>query len=737
MKSYNSTKTHGAGLLAMSMALLCGCYSEDYKEIPTEVNDSESLYNITTEKMEYRDPFIYVDKDRQAYYCPVVSAEGIKVFKSHDLKMWRDLGTVYNYGGLYTKYSYWAADMYEWKDNVYCIATAVSPNGGADDFTSAKSNTIFKGEYGPEGAIWPLNRDHVNLIPESVTQNIDGSLYVDEAGAPWLVYCKEAATEITDKGYDAGVYACKLNDDLTSTVGEPVRLFNGSDSRYACAVDVRDGKDVYIADAPMLWRDPASGNLICIWSHYAKQLGNDKDKWYSIGQAVSRSGKIEGPWEHLGVINNYDGGHGCLFEDLEGNMKLAYHLNPALSANGQPHLVIQDMSVVNGELQKAAPQPAVFIQGKEEEVILREETTVYNIPVNIVFCDNYSGNVTVSVDQSGLQDLCDEYNIDRRTSYALLPAESYSVEDAVLGSGKLSGEISISFDRKALAEGQYLLPVNFTVASDDPMDLISNTVYLIVSRPGKFEYADLDQTQFRILFCNSSRAYEHNNNGAGDLYLGDTYNVRYIIDNQPNKGWYSNFQYWEPFVQDRQGAETGKDDYDYEFTEFHAFKGRRCAVSIVIDMQKSYDIYSVGLLNRRPNNPDYSDIKSVEFYVSDDEEFIFTPAAGAEDYDFSEYGNPSRNNWTRIAASEDLGKSSSTIWCAVPEKQLLKQSSRGRYLKIRLLGTYDAGAITLFSLSEIYVKELTNINAGSGDSNESESEDYSVEDEVGDWTIVE
>ncbi|MGM9742605.1 MAG: BT_3987 domain-containing protein [Candidatus Cryptobacteroides sp.] len=555
-----------------------------------------------------------------------------------------------------------------------------------------------------------MNREQVSLLPETVTQNIDGSMYVDETGTPWLVYCKEAATEVTDKGYDAGVYAYKLNDALTATIGEPVRMFNGSSSQYACAVDVRDGKDVYIADAPMLWRDPASGNLICIWSHYAKQPGNDRQSWYSVGQAVSRSGNIEGPWEHIGIINNYDGGHGCLFEDLNGNMKLAYHLNPSLSRNGKPHLVIKDISLRNGVLEKAASDPAVLVAGKEEELMLKQDLTEYHIPVNLVFCDSYAGNVKVGMVQSNLQDLCDEYNIDRKTSYPLLPADSYTVAEAELGSGKLSGDIVITIDKTVLEEdAQYLLPVKVNVSSDDELELIDNPIYLIVSAPGRFEFNKLDQTKFKILFCNSSRAYEHSNNGQGDLYLGDTYNVRFLIDGVEDKGWYSNFQWWEPFVQNRSGVETGKDDYDYDFTEFHAFKGRRCAISIVIDMQESHDIAAIGLLNRRPNNAGITDTKSVEFYVSDDDEFKFTPAAGIDGYDFTEYSNPSQNNWTKIAADENLVKGSSIQWISMSEDHLVNHSARGRFLKIRLLGTYD-GSITLFSLSEIHVKELTKIN---------------------------
>lgn len=710
MKPYNYTRIQTVSLLALSAALLSGCFSKDYTEIPKEVNDSSSLYVISCEKMEYRDPFIYVDTERQAYYCPVVTAEGIRMYKSRDLDMWRDLGTVYNYSGIYSNYTYWAADMYKWKDQVYCIATAVSPNGSDDDFTSEKSNTIFKGEYGPEGCVWPLNRSQVNLIPKTDTQNIDGSLYVDENGTPWIVYCREAATEITGKGYDAGVYAYKLNDDLSSTAGGPVRLFNGSDSKYACAVDVRDGRDVYIADAPMLWRDPVSGNLICIWSHYAKQPGNDAQKWYSVGQAVSRSGKIEGPWEHIGIVNDYDGGHGCIFEDLGGRLKLAYHLNPSLSANGQPHLVIKDISVQNGVLKKSAQKPAVFIEGKEEELSLKQDVTTYNIPVSLVFCDSYSGSAKVSMDQSSLPELCVKYNTERKTLYPLLPSSAYSVSDVAFGSGTLSGNLLLKIDKTSLEEDvKYLLPVKVKVSSDEKIDLIDNIVYLIVYKPGKFEINTMDQTKFKVVFCNSSRAYEHKDNAQGPLHYAETYKAEYLIDGVADKGWYSNWMYYEPFVQNRSGVESGTDDYDYDFTGFHAFKGRRCAISIVIDMQKSVDVASVGLLNRRPNSADVTDTKSVEFYVSNDAEFKFTPAKGQSSYNFSEYGNPSQNNWTKIAANEELAKGNSICWNDVSEEQLLNHASRGRFLKIRILGTYD-GSITLFSLSEIYVKELTNIN---------------------------
>ena len=132
-------------------------------------------------------------------------------------------------------------------------------------------------------------------------------------------------------------------------------------------------------------------------------------------------------------------------------------------------------------------------------------------------------------------------------------------------------------------------------------------------------------------------------------------------------------------------------------------------MTLVFDMQKSYDVAAVGLLDRRPNNPGITDTKSVEFYVSDDPVFKFTPAKGVDSYDYSEYGNPSQNKWTKIASNSNLAKAQSIQWCPVNEDQLLNHGGRGRYLKIRLLGTYD-GSITLYSLSEIYVKQLSKIN---------------------------
>jgi hypothetical protein len=57
---------------------------------------------------------------------------------------------------------------------------------------------------------------------------------------------------------------------------------------------------------------------------------------YTVGVAVSESGKLAGPWKHDDTpLFDKDGGHGMLFRTFEGQLMMALHTpnNP----NAQPH----------------------------------------------------------------------------------------------------------------------------------------------------------------------------------------------------------------------------------------------------------------------------------------------------------------------------------------------------------------------------------------------------------------
>ena len=76
--------------------------------------------------------------------------------------------------------------------------------------------------------------------------------------------------------------------------------------------------DVYFTDGPAVYRQQ-NGKLLILWSSWG-------EKGYTVGQAVSDSGKIEGPWRHLEqIVFGPDGGHGMFFHTKEGALKYLLH----------------------------------------------------------------------------------------------------------------------------------------------------------------------------------------------------------------------------------------------------------------------------------------------------------------------------------------------------------------------------------------------------------------------------
>ena len=142
----------------------------------------------------------------------------------------------------------------------------------------------------------------------------------------------------------------KLKDDLSGADGEAWKLFSASESGWAVS---GGGDENLITDAPMIWKDKESGNLIMTWSSMsaAREIGVQN---YSIGQAISKSGKIEGPWEHDPVpLWSSNGGHGMVFEDLEGHLKIAFH-SPN-SPSGSERVTIKDIEIKDGKFVRFDP----------------------------------------------------------------------------------------------------------------------------------------------------------------------------------------------------------------------------------------------------------------------------------------------------------------------------------------------------------------------------------------------
>ena len=141
---------------------------------------------------------------------------------------------------------------------------------------------------------------------------IDGTLYVDEDGQPWMVFVNEWTSREDGVG---AMSVVKLSDDLTALISEPKEIFRADDPLWT---------DDNVTDGPFVYKTK-DGNLVMLWSNMARSGG------YAVGMAVSDNGKIDGNWLHYPKAvyketkKQADGGHPMLFTTLDGQLMMVIH----------------------------------------------------------------------------------------------------------------------------------------------------------------------------------------------------------------------------------------------------------------------------------------------------------------------------------------------------------------------------------------------------------------------------
>ncbi len=198
---------------------------------------------------------------------------------------------------------FWAPEVHLYRGRWWMFATFADGDGG-------RGTQVLTADS-PDGAFRPWSEGPVT--PRG-WMCLDGTLHVDDAGDPWLVFCHEWL-----QAGDGLIYAQRLTADLTASEGEPHLLFAASDAPWARPfrnTDTGYETSAYITDGPYLFRD--EHGLAMVWS-------SGGDGGYSVGLARSASGRILGPWAHQRhPLVDSDGGHAMVFDGGEG-LSLAFH----------------------------------------------------------------------------------------------------------------------------------------------------------------------------------------------------------------------------------------------------------------------------------------------------------------------------------------------------------------------------------------------------------------------------
>lgn len=220
--------------------LLVSAFFSCNKNSKTSKTDIEEHTTVSIQNplpVEFGDPFILKASDGNFYmYGTTSNLNGFKVYKSEDLKDWKDEGVIYEgaTSDSWTVDCFWAPEVYEregkyylwysanWKDNPtnegenFRIGVAVSdkPTG---PFKEMSGKPIFDPGY-------PI---------------IDANLYFDdETGRVYMYYSRccyknPVQSEIADwakkKGWyneieESWIYGVEIKPDFSGIIGEPVLL---------------------------------------------------------------------------------------------------------------------------------------------------------------------------------------------------------------------------------------------------------------------------------------------------------------------------------------------------------------------------------------------------------------------------------------------------------------------------------------------------------------------------------
>jgi glycosyl hydrolase family 43 len=291
-------------------------------------------------EIQLHDPWIVAEQKTRIYYLysaasPRITGQGrtgTLFYKSKDLATWA--GPFIAFVAPAESWAdptvgAWAPEVHAYRGKYYLFTTLHNPKKVLPTTDSLRPNsmraTTISVSDSPEGPFTLMKTDAPVTPPNFMT--LDGTLYVDRTGKPWMVYAHEWIQKV-----DGTMEAIPLRDDLSAAAGAPIHLFKASDAPWINEQMVPHPRENhFVTDGPELFRTK-KGTLLMLWASYMKnELGRDG---YVQTLARSKSGEITGPWEQLPPLIGNDSGHGMLFRSFDGTLMLVLH-QPFRNARGK------------------------------------------------------------------------------------------------------------------------------------------------------------------------------------------------------------------------------------------------------------------------------------------------------------------------------------------------------------------------------------------------------------------
>lgn len=271
-------------------------------------------HDVPLDSIYLSDPYVLADRPSRTYY---MTGTGGLMWKSKDLALWDgpyDVVQVDTTSWMGSRPMIWAAEIHPYRGRYYYFATFTNRSTVIDtvmgNVIERRACHVLVSDR-PDGPYRPVAT--TDYLPAD-EPTLDGTLWVDRDGAPYLVFCHEWL-----QTRNGTVEKVRLTDDLAATTGERTVLFRASDSPWSMEnTDDHTHQPNMVTDGPWLFRT-RKGRLGILWSSWIKDV-------YAQGVAYSQSGTLDGPWiQEPQPITPPNYGHGMLFSTFDGRTLMSVH----------------------------------------------------------------------------------------------------------------------------------------------------------------------------------------------------------------------------------------------------------------------------------------------------------------------------------------------------------------------------------------------------------------------------
>lgn len=308
--------------------LICGALAGLLAVITLGVSAQQTPLQSREQKLKdihLRDVCVLADKTTGTYYMIGSGRQATVVeYTSKDLVNWTGPKEIYRtppnlWPGAPIN-AIWAPEMHAYNGKYYLFLTFSTNKLLPEQWDNwrprvVRGSAILVGDSptGPFKAF--LN--HSTPSPDLIT--LDGTFWVED-GKPYMVFAHEWV-QISN----GTIEYLPLKDDLSEAIDKPKLMFRASFAKWPRPSPT---EGCYVTDGPYLYKSK-SGKLMMIWSSFT-------NSGYTVGVAISDSGKLAGPWHHDNTpLFDKDGGHGMLFHTFDGKLLMALHTPNNREA--QPH----------------------------------------------------------------------------------------------------------------------------------------------------------------------------------------------------------------------------------------------------------------------------------------------------------------------------------------------------------------------------------------------------------------